>query len=759
MQEALIFLVLIIFSLVKVASATSSERAVSKPGCPDKCGNVIIPYPFGIGDHCAASSQNSYFNVTCNDTFQPPRPIVGDNTTSVEVMDISLEHGVMRVFNDVSYACFTSNTTISDNHPTGFNLNSTPFIPSTTRNRFTVIGCNTLGLIGGYMHNNSDSDQYVAGCYSYCQGLDSTSDDASCAGLGCCETAISPNLTDFAAILPTQSSVWKFNQCFYAMLVEVGWYKFKRRHLDGHLTFIKEKAIRGVPVVADWAIRDGSCPKDGAKAPTDYACVSSNSYCVSASNGPGYLCNCSQGYEGNPYLHEGCQDIDECKLRKLDAKYKDSYPCENGVCRNKPGGYTCMCRMGKIPDGTNSGCRPVLGKAEQLVTGLSICAVVVMSLTCIFVLKLQRRKHLKEKGEYFKQNGGLRLYDEMRSRQVDTILVLSEKEIKKATDNFSEDHVLGCGGHGMVYRGTLDDNKEVAIKKSKVIDTNYREEFVNEIIILSQINHRNIVRLLGCCLDVDVPMLVYEFISNGTLFEFLHGNDSRSPAPLDLRLKIATQSAEALAYIHSSTSRAILHGDVKSLNILLDDEYNAKVSDFGASELKSMDKNDFIMLIQGTLGYLDPESLVNHHLTDKSDVYSFGVVLLELMTRKKALYVDISNEKKALSHTFIVTFHQNKLQDMLDSEIVDDDIMVVLEKLAELAMHCLSPKGDERPPMTEVAERLQILRRLQMHIVTKTDSIQAHYFYGGPSVPVPSDKMGYQSIETAKLVLDVDLAR
>jgi serine/threonine protein kinase len=111
-------------------------------------------------------------------------------------------------------------------------------------------------------------------------------------------------------------------------------------------------------------------------------------------------------------------------------------------------------------------------------------------------MESQRRKYKKEKDEYFKQNGGLKLYDEMRSRQVDTIH--TEKEIKKATDNFREDRVLGCGGHGMVYRGTLDDNKEVTIKKSKVIDDDCREEFINEIIILSQINHRNIVRLLGC---------------------------------------------------------------------------------------------------------------------------------------------------------------------------------------------------------------------------------------------------------------------
>jgi serine/threonine protein kinase len=312
----------------------------------------------------------------------------------------------------------------------------------------------------------------------------------------------------------------------------------------------------------------------------------------------------------------------------------------------------------------------------------------------------------------------------------------------------------------MVYKGLLDDGIEVAIKKSKVIDDEYKEEFVKKIIILSQINHRNIVRLLGCCLEVDVPMLVYEFISNGTLYQFLHEMDRRSPIPLDLRLKIATQSAEALAYIHSSTSRTILHGDVKSLNILLDDECNAKVADFGASALKSMDKNEFIMFIQGTLGYLDPETFVSHQLTVKSDVYSFGVVLLELMARKRAIYIDNSNEKKALSHTFILMFHQNKLQDMLDCEIRDDEVMVVLEKLAELVMHCLSPRGDERPTMKEAAERLQILRRLHMQLTTKTEPIRVRYSYGrGPSRPATSDQIRYHGMDTAKVVLDVDLAR
>nr|CAB3462636.1 unnamed protein product [Digitaria exilis] len=350
MKDALLLLVFIIYPAM-VVSATSSGPAISLPGCPNKCGNVSIPYPFGIGDGCAATSHNRYFSLICNNSFQPPIPMFGDPSAAAEVIDISLEHGEVRLYDDISYDCFISNTTISDDlNYGGLILDSTPFIPS-TRNRFLVIGCSALGIVQGYT-----PDPYVAGCYSYCEAIESTSDGAPCAGKGCCETAIPPNLTDFETSLNNYSSVWQFNPCFYAMIVEEGWYNFSKQDLQGHQGFMKEKASRGVPVVNDWAIRDGSCPKDGTKAPQDYACVSSNSYCVNANNGPGYLCQCSK-------------DIDECELRKQDVKYNTIYPCKNGRCYNTPGGYICKCRMGTRYDGTNSGCRPVLSKAELVVIG------------------------------------------------------------------------------------------------------------------------------------------------------------------------------------------------------------------------------------------------------------------------------------------------------------------------------------------------------------------------------------------------------
>lgn len=168
-----------------------------------------------------------------------------------------------------------------------------------------VIGCNTLGLIGGY---NAAANQYLAGCYSYCEDINSTSDGAPCAGMSCCEVSIPANLTGIHVIFGmNQSKVWDFNPCFYVMAVEVGSYSFRQQDLIGHLGFIKTRAERGASVVADWAIRNSNCPEEGKEPPTGYACVSANSYCMAANDGPGYLCRCSHGYEGNPYIWNGCQ--------------------------------------------------------------------------------------------------------------------------------------------------------------------------------------------------------------------------------------------------------------------------------------------------------------------------------------------------------------------------------------------------------------------------------------------------------------------
>ena len=168
---------------------------------------------------------------------------------------------------------------------------------------------------------------------------------------------------------------------------------------------------------------------------------------------------------------------------------------------------------------------------------------------------------------------------------VEKIKLFDPKDLDKATDHFNVNRIFGQGGQGTVHERMLADGKFVTVKRSKVIDEGKIEQFINEVIILLQINHRNVVKLLGCCLETEFPLLVYEFISNGTLSQYFNEPNEEFPPTWDMRLRIAKEVARALFYLHSSASLPIYHRDIKSTNILLDDKYRAKVVDFGNQEL------------------------------------------------------------------------------------------------------------------------------------------------------------------------------
>ncbi|KAK7830844.1 putative wall-associated receptor kinase-like 11, partial [Quercus suber] len=236
---------------------------------------------------------------------------------------------------------------------------------------------------------------------------------------------------------------------------------------------------------------------------------------------------------------------------------------------------------------------------------------------------------------------------------VEKIKLFDLKDLDKATDHFNVNRILGQGGQGIVHKGMLADGKIVAVKKFKVINEGKIEQFINEVIILSQINHRNVLKLLCCCLEKEFSLLVYEFISNGTLSQYLDDQNEEFPPTWDMPLRIAKEVAGALFYLRSSTSLPIYHKDIKSTNILLDDKYRTKVADFGTSRTVVIDQTHLTTtLVQGTFGYLDPEYFHTCQFAENSDVYSFGVVLVELLTGEKVVSSTTTQEVKRFSHIF-----------------------------------------------------------------------------------------------------------
>ncbi|KNA17449.1 hypothetical protein SOVF_079720 [Spinacia oleracea] len=299
---------------------------------------------------------------------------------------------------------------------------------------------------------------------------------------------------------------------------------------------------------------------------------------------------------------------------------------------------------------------------------------------------------------------------------MDSSKIFSIEELKEATNNYSEDRILGKGGYGTVYKGILKDGPQVAIKKSRVADKTQVEQFINEVVILTQINHRNVVKLLGCCLETEVPMLVYEFISNGTLFEHIHRNKGiTSWLTWANCIKLAAEAVDALSYLHSAASIPIIHRDVKSTNILLDETYTAKISDFGASRLVPIDQTQVTTLVQGTLGYLDPQYFQTSQLTEKSDVYSFGVLLAELLTREKPLSIERKTEERNLAIYFLMSMEEDRLMDILDPQLVREASEEQLVTMGKLVKKCLNVHGEDRPTMKEVGLELEGLKKQNRH--------------------------------------------
>ncbi|XP_041991072.1 probable receptor-like protein kinase At1g80640 [Salvia splendens] len=280
-------------------------------------------------------------------------------------------------------------------------------------------------------------------------------------------------------------------------------------------------------------------------------------------------------------------------------------------------------------------------------------------------------------------------------------LMMDFKKIESATDNFRETNILGAGGFGCVYQGHLQPaNISIAVKKLSNADA--ITQFQTEVELLSKIEHPNIITLLGYCIHGETRLLVYQLMHNGSLETQLHGPSKGSALTWHLRLKIALDVARGLEYLHKHCRPRIIHRDLKSSNILLDSNFNAKLSDFGLAILDGSQKKSQLKL-SGTLGYVAPEYLLDGKLTDKSDVYGFGVVLLELLLGRKPM------EKPAPPHTQSTVSwampqltDRTKLPNIVDPVIANSMDMKHLYQVAAVALLCIQPEPSYRPLIADI---------------------------------------------------------
>ncbi|KAH1065191.1 hypothetical protein J1N35_030178, partial [Gossypium stocksii] len=439
------FKALALFAVTLTVTATS-VAGHAKPGCQSKCGNLSIPYPFGTGNGCNISSN---FFITCNTNFNPPKAFL--TTGDLVVLYISLD-GYLRIQTAAGYDCYNSSGR-SSYHIRGIRLVKFPL--SHTKNNFIAIGCDTYAYVQGSLGHT-----YSTGCLTFCYN---TTDgiNGSCSGICCWQTVIPKGVRGYSVRLSSSynlSYLLDFNPCSYGFVVEDGAYSFSVSHLADN-----SFSNKTFPIILDWTIGNQTC-KEAKMHPLNYACKE-NSACIDAENGPGYLCKCVDGFQGNPYLLYGCQENNHMILMFLITQLI----------------IICKCIV-------------------SLITGIGVSLLSSLLFSSWVYLGLKQRKLTKLKQQNFQQNGGILLREQLSKREEcgETTKIFTAEELKNATNNYHDSRIVGRGGQGTVYKGILSDGRSVAIKKSIIGDQSQVQQFINEVIVLSQINHRNVVKFLGC---------------------------------------------------------------------------------------------------------------------------------------------------------------------------------------------------------------------------------------------------------------------
>ncbi|KAB5556928.1 hypothetical protein DKX38_007837 [Salix brachista] len=362
-----------------------------------------------------------------------------------------------------------------------------------------------------------------------------------------------------------------------------------------------------------------------------------------------------------------------------------------------------------------------------LAGGAALILVLVLLLSvCLRLRRLKPIKALILKNEFLYGRGRSPSSTTKRTENASIVtnlnlkLKMSLAEILAATENFNPKLLIGEGGFGKVYKGTLESGKKVAVKRSDSSHGQGLPEFQTEIMVLSKIQHRHLVSLVGYCDEGLEMILVYEFMENGSLRDHLYDRKECLKNPSvetaftwKQRLEICIGSAKGLHYLHTGPDGGIFHRDVKSTNILLDEHYVAKVADFGLSQSGMPDPDHISMSLKGSFGYLDPEYFRTLQLTNKSDVYSFGVVLLEVLCARPPIVNSKQREEINLVEWGMFWQKEGQLEKIIDPLLVGHINQNSLRKFGEITEKCLKPQGADRPNMLDVCWDLEYALQLQ----------------------------------------------
>ncbi|KAG0620203.1 hypothetical protein M758_4G197700 [Ceratodon purpureus] len=407
----------------------------------------------------------------------------------------------------------------------------------------------------------------------------------------------------------------------------------------------------------------------------------------------------------NPGVN-GTLDV-QCS-RELSCIPFQNYLNSNGGCPPCPKGQyianqtLCICFGDKTLSTKKTSITAIVG---GVVGGIVALAAVALLLICLWI---RRRKKFDLNHDFFYT---VRDGDKDEPwEQPKGVYRYTLDDLKRATSNFSKEHEIGSGGFGKVFSGKFPGNKTLAIKRASIsTSANGQTQFRNEVLLLSRLHHKNLVRLEGFCDENDLQILVYEFMRNGNLHNHLFRKSAGKYLNWYKRLEIAVQIAQGLEYLHSFADPPVIHRDVKPSNILLDDNLVAKVADFGISKESPELHTHVSTHPAGTIGYFDPEYFTTQKLTTASDVYSYGVVLLELLTGQKVIDHVSRGEEYNLIKWVEPRLRDGGIDLIVDPKLEGNYSREIFQQMAELALHCSASEKKDRPTMKAVVIQLEPL--------------------------------------------------